>query len=96
MLPTAGSTKSSSSRSVFFAINDDMEFKIKIDSIVSSKAFKSSEWESGYSYNFSELSVYDQLSRTTFKSNGQVSFDDLSNNTTHDVYYLDQFSFNIP
>ena len=96
MLPTEGSTKSSTSRSVFFTVNDDMEFKIKIDSLVSSKAFKSSEWESGYRYIFSELNVYDQLSKTTFKSNGQVSFDDLSNNTTHDVYYLDQFSFNIP
>ena len=96
MLPTTGSSKSSSNRSVFFAVNDDMEFKIKIDSVVSSTAFKSSEWESGYRYIFAELNVYDQLSKTTFKSNGQVSFDDLSNDSTHDVYYLDQFSFNIP
>ena len=49
-----------------------------------------------YRYIFAELNVYDQLSKTTFKSNGQVSFDDLSNDSTHDVYYLDQFSFNIP
>ena len=96
MLPTTGSSKSSTNRSVFFAVNDDMEFKIKIDSVVSSTAFKSSEWESGYRYIFAELNVYDQLSKTTFKSNGQVSFDDLSNDSTHDVYYLDQFSFNIP
>jgi len=96
MLPTTGSTKSSTKRSVFFAVNDGMEFKIKIDSVVSSTAFKSSEWESGYRYIFAELNVYDQLSKTTFKSNGMVSFDDLSNNSTHDVYYLDQFSFNIP
>ena len=96
MLPTTGSTKSSTNRSVFFAVNDDMEFKIKIDSVVSSAAFKSSEWESGYRYIFDELNVYDQLSKITFKSSGQVSFDDLSNSTTHDVYYLDQFSFNIP
>ena len=96
MLPTTGSTKSSTNRSVFFAVNDGMEFKIKIDSVVSSTAFKSSEWESGYRYIFAELNVYDQLSKTTFKSNGMVSFDDLSNNSTHDVYYLDQFSFNIP
>ena len=96
MLPTTGSSKSSSNRSVFFAVNDDMEFKIKIDSVVSSTAFKSSEWESGYRYIFAELNVYDQLSKTTFKSNGQVSFDDSSNDSTHDVYYLDQFSFNIP
>lgn len=96
MLPTTGSTKSSTNRSVFFTVNDDMEFKIKIDSVVSSAAFKSSEWESGYRYIFDELNVYDQLSKTTFNSSGQVSFDDLSNSTTHDVYYLDQFSFNIP
>ena len=96
MLPTTGSLKSSTSRSIFFTVNDDMEFKIKIDSVVNSTAFKSSEWESGYRYIFAELNVYDQLSKTTFKSNGQVSFDDLSNDSTHDVYYLDQFSFNIP
>ena len=96
MLPTTGSTKSSTNRSMFFAVNDDMEFKIKIDSVVSGPAFISSEWESGYKYIFAELNVYDKLSKTTFKSNGQVSFDDLSNNSTHDVYYLDQFSFNIP
>ena len=96
MLPTTGSSKSSTERSVFFTVNDEMEFKIKIDSIVSSTAFKSSEWESGYRYIFTELNVYDQLSKTSFMSNGQVSFDDLSKNTTHDVYYLDQFSFNIP
>ena len=96
MLPTTGSTKSSTNRSIFFAVDDDMEFKIKIDSVVSGPAFKSSEWESGYKYIFAELNVYDQLSKTTFSSNGQVSFDDLSNNSTHDVYYLDQFSFNIP
>ena len=96
MLPTSGSSKSTTSRSIFFNVNDDMDFKIKVDAIVSSKAFKSFEWESGYRYVFAELNVYDQHSKTTFKSNGQVSFDDLSNNTTHDVYYLDQFSFNIP
>jgi len=96
MLPTTGSSKPSTSRSIFFPINEDVEFKINIDSVISSKAFKSTEWESGYRYIFSELSVYDQLSKTIFKNNGQVSYDDLNSNSTHEVYYLDQFSFNIP
>jgi len=42
---------------MFFAVNDDLEFKIKIDSVVSGPAFKSSEWESGYKYIFAELNV---------------------------------------
>jgi len=96
MLPTSGSSKSSTSRSMFFPVNDDMEFIISIDSITTSKAYKSTEWESGYRYIFSELNVFDQITKTKFKSNGQVSFDDQRNNTTHNVYYLDQFSFNIP
>ena len=96
MLPTSGSSKSSTSRSVFFPVNDDMEFIINIDSITTGKAYKSTEWESGYRYIFSELNVFDQITKTKFKSNGQVSFDDQRSNTTHNVYYLDQFSFNIP
>jgi len=96
MLPTSGSSKSSTSRSVFFPVNDDMEFIINIDSITTGKAYKSTEWESGYRYIFSELNVFDQITKTKFKSNGQIIFDDQRSNTTHNVYYLDQFSFNIP
>lgn len=96
MLPISGTSKSTTNRSVFFPINDSKEFSININSITSSTAYRLSDWESGYRYILTELNVFDGLSKTTFKNNGQIIYDDLSNAGSHDVYYLDQFSFNIP
>ena len=96
MLPISGTSKSTTNRSVFFPINDSKEFSININSITSSTAYRLSDWESGYRYILTELNVFDGLSKTTFKNNGQIIYDDSSNAGSHDVYYLDQFSFNIP
>jgi hypothetical protein len=40
--------------------------------------------------------VYDEASKTIFKSNQDIIYDYTSNKSTHDAYYLDQFIFNIP
>ena len=40
--------------------------------------------------------VYDEASKTIFRSNQDVTYDYTSNKSTHDAYYLDQFIFNIP
>ncbi len=96
MFPTSGSSKLSTNRSVFFTINENLEFKLNVESIVSSKAFKSTEWESGYRYVFNELTVYDSITKTIFKNNGQIIYDDFRSNSSHNAYYLDQFSFSIP
>jgi peptidoglycan hydrolase-like protein with peptidoglycan-binding domain len=96
MLPTSGSSKSSTNRSVFFPINDSKEFIININSVTSSTAYRFTDWESGYRYILTELSVFDEVSKMTFKNNGQIIYDDSNITGSHDVYYLDQFSFNIP
>ena len=96
MNPYGSSGKLSKSRSIFIEISDNYIFEISINNIVSTSAFKPDVWESGYKYIFDSLILYDNVSKTTFKSNQEVIYDYTSSKSTHEAYYLDQFIFNVP
>ena len=96
MNPYGSSDKLSKTRSIFFDITDNFVFEIEINQITSSSAIRSNTWESGYKYTLDSFIVYDEASKTIFRSNQDVTYDYTSNKSTHDAYYLDQFIFNIP
>ena len=96
MLPYGSSNKPSTSRSIYLQINNEMEYQLNISDILSTKAFKITEWESGYKYILSSLTVYDKFTKVTFTNKGEVNYDYKSEKNSHDAYYLDQFIFNIP
>ena len=96
MNPYGSSGKLSKSRSIFIEISNNYIFEININNIISSSSFKSDVWESGYKYIFDSLILYDNVSKTTFKSNQEVIYDYTSSKSTHEAYYLDQFIFNVP
>jgi len=96
MNPYGSSGKLSKSRSIFIEISNNYIFEININNIISSSAFKSDVWESGYKYIFNSLILYDNASKTIFKNNQEVIYDYTSSKGSHDAYYLDQFIFNIP
>ena len=96
MNPYGSSDKRSKTRSIFFDITDNFVFEIDINQITSSSAISSNTWESGYKYTLASFIVYDEASKTIFKSNQDITYDYTSNKSTHDAYYLDQFIFNIP
>jgi hypothetical protein len=96
MNPYGSSEKLSKTRSIFLDIVDNFVFVIDVNQITSSSAFSSNTWESGYKYTFDSFIVYDEASKTIFKSNQDVTYDYTSNKSTHAAYYLDQFIFNIP
>ena len=96
MNPYGSSDKLSKTRSIFFDITDNFVFEIEINQITSSSAISSNTWESGYKYTLDSFIVYDEASKTIFRSNQDVTYDYTSNKSTHDAYYLDQFIFNIP
>ena len=96
MLPYVSSNKPSTSRSIYLQISNEMLYQLNVSDIVSTKAFTITEWESGYKYILSSLTVYDKSTKVTFTNRGEVTYDYKSEKNSHDAYYLDQFIFNIP
>ena len=94
MIPLSGSNKLSSSRTIYFNIeNNNLEFKINLLNKTDSKTNTNDTWESEYKYIFESISFYDKISKTTFDNSGKILYSHSSEVGTHDVYYLDQFSF---
>ena len=94
MIPLSGSNKLSSSRTIYFNIeNNNLEFKINLLNKTDSKTNTNDTWESEYKYIFESISFYDKISKTTFTNTGKILYSHSSEVGTHDAYYLDQFSF---
>ena len=69
---------------------------MNFDNLINSTSLSPSVWEKGYKYIFTSIDVYDEMSKTTFKNNGDIEYDTNIPNGRHDAYYLDQFSFLTP
>jgi peptidoglycan hydrolase-like protein with peptidoglycan-binding domain len=94
MIPLSGSNKLSSERTVYFNIeNNNLEFTANLLNKTDSKTNGKDSWESEYKYIFKSISFYDKISKTTFDNTGQIRYGHSAEVGTHDVYYLDQFSF---
>ena len=96
MNPYSSSEKLSSSKALFFDTSDGFLFEINVKNISTSSSFLHDTWESGYKYIFDSITVYDGVSKTTFKNNQEVIYDYKTSKGSHAAYYLDQFIFNIP
>ena len=96
MIPT-DSLKLTKSKSIIKEVNEDSYiFSLNFDTFINSTSQSPSIWEKGYKYIFTSIDVYDEMSRTTFRNNGEVEYDTNIPNGQHDAYYLDQFSFLTP
>jgi hypothetical protein len=96
MIPLSGSNKLSSERTVYFNIeNNNLEFTANLLNKTDSKTNGKDSWESEYKYIFKSISFYDKISKTTFDNTGQIRYGHSAEVGTHDVYYLDQFSFTV-
>ena len=94
MFPTG--SKSTSSRKVIFTPNNNgYKYTSKINSVSTTPVFKSDVWESGYRYVLSYVKINDGVSELIFKSNSELENTTLGTESTHTVYYLDQFTFTI-
>ena len=91
-----GSSEASDSRSIFFDTSDGLLFEINVNNISTSSSLNIDTWESGYKYIFESITVYDTVSKTTFKNNQEVIYDYNPSKGSHAAYYLDQFIFIIP
>jgi len=96
MNPYGSSGKLSDSRSIFFDTSDGLLFEINVNNISTSSSLNDDTWESGYKYIFESITVYDTVSKTTFKNNQEVIYDYNPSKGSHAAYYLDQFIFIIP
>ena len=96
MIPT-DNLKLTKTKSVLIEVNGDSYiFSLNFDNLINSTSLSPSVWEKGYKYIFTSIDVYDEMSKTTFKNNGDVEYDTNIPNGQHDAYYLDQFSFLTP
>ena len=94
MFPTG--SKSTSSRKVIFTPNNNgYKYTSKINSVSTTPVFKSDVWESGYRYVLSYVKINDGVSELIFKSNSELENTNFGTESTHTVYYLDQFTFTI-
>ena len=94
MLPLENSNKLSSSKSIYLPVVDgNFNFIIDLQQKSEVKVPNSNNWEVGYKYIFNYITFFDKISKTRFKNDGTVAYGHNSNPGSHDVYYLDQFSF---
>lgn len=94
LVPDTGSSKKSKTRSIYLPLNNEnYNFKINIENIISTPSILNNTWEDGYKYIFDSLTLFDDTTSVQFFNNQTIKYDYSSELGTHDAYYLDQFSF---
>ena len=94
LVPDTGSTKKSKSKEIYLPVdNENYNFNLKIEKVVSTVSNLSNTWENGYKYIFESITLYDSSTAVEIVNNGKIIYDYTSQQENHDVYYLDQFSF---
>jgi hypothetical protein len=86
-------SKKSKIRKVIFSLENNFKFTDVINNITNETAFTAGTWEKGYKYYLRSLKIVDGVTEIVYKSNGELHNITTDNKSTHDVYYLDQFSF---
>ncbi len=94
LLPDTGSSKKSKTREVYIDLNNEnYNFKLNIEKVVSTDTNLDNSWEDGYKYIFDSITLFDESTAVEIKNNGTINYDYKSDQGSHDAYYLDQFSF---
>ena len=94
MTPDTGSNKKTKYKDVYLTLdNEEYNFKLNINNIVSSNSHKSDTWENGYKYIFESITLYDMTTSVEILNNQTIKYDYKSQTDSHEAYYLDQFSF---
>ena len=92
--PNSGSSKKSKSREIYLNLeNENYNFQLNIEKIVSESTNLDNTWEEGYKYIFDSIALYDDSTFVTIKNNQTITYDYKSEIGSHQAYYLDQFSF---
>ena len=92
--PDAGSTKKSKSREIYIDLNNEnYNFKLNIEKVVSTGTNLDNKWEDGYKYIFDSITLFDESTAVEIKNNQTIVYDYKSELGSHQAYYLDQFSF---
>ena len=92
--PDTGSTKKSKSREIYLDLNNEnYNFKLNIENIVSTDTNSDNSWEDGYKYIFDSITLFDESTAVEIKNNQTIVYDYKSESGSHQAYYLDQFSF---
>jgi hypothetical protein len=86
-------SKNSKTRKVIFTPKNSFKFTDVIDNITNETTFTTGSWEKGYKYYLKSLRIVDGVVDVLYKSNGELHNLTTNKKSTHDVYYLDQFSF---
>jgi len=92
--PDSGSSKKSKSREIYLNLeNENYNFQLNVEKIVSEGTNLDNTWEDGYKYIFDSIALYDDSTFVTIKNNQTITYDYKSEIGSHQAYYLDQFSF---
>ena len=73
--------------------NNEYKYTSTVSSVSNNTVFSRDVWELGYRYLLSYVKINDGVSEVIYKSNNELENVTLGTKSTHNVYYLDQFSF---
>ena len=94
--PLSGASKSSSTRKIIFSPNNgSFNYSQNISSLSSTAAFSADNWEKGYKYTLKAITIGDGITKMEYGSSGILKNLTKGTESTHDVYYLDQYIFTI-
>ena len=90
------SAKNQSSRKIVFTTSGGIyKYVQTLESLSTTTSFAANTWEKGYRYILKSVTISDGVSKIKYSSNGVLENLTTDEESTHDVYYLDQFIFSI-
>ena len=90
------SAKNQSSRKIVFTTSGGIyKYVQTLESLSTTTSFAANTWEKGYRYILKSVTISDGVSEIKYSSNGVLENLTTDEESTHDVYYLDQFIFSI-
>ena len=95
MSPLTSAKNQSSRKIVFTSSGGTYKYIQTLESLSTTTSFAGSTWEKGYRYILKSVTISDGVSKIKYISNGVLENLTTGEESTHDVYYLDQFIFSI-
>ena len=95
MSPLTSAKNQSSRKIVFTSSGGTYKYIQTLESLSTTTSFAGSTWEKGYRYILKSVTISDGVSKIKYSSNGVLENLTTDEESTHDVYYLDQFIFSI-
>ena len=95
MSPLTSAKNQSSRKIVFTSSGGTYKYIQTLESLSTTTSFAGSTWEKGYRYILKSVTISDGVSKIKYSSNGVLENLTTGEESTHDVYYLDQFIFSI-